>query len=157
MVKDYAHLFGRDARYREKAARISAMTRDICEVVDAEIDKLRPLLANRPPRRVAFHPPCTLQHGQKITGVTERVLAAAGFELSPVPDSHLCCGSAGTYSILQPELANQLKRNKLAALASGRPEMIVSSNIGCQSHLAAGAQVRVTHWIVALDERLGPG
>jgi len=89
--------------------------------------------------------------------VTERVLEAAGFELTPVPDSHLCCGSAGTYSILQPELANQLKRNKLAALASGMPEMILSSNIGCQSHLAAGAQVRVTHWIVALDERLGSG
>ena len=154
MVKDYAHLFERDSRYREKAARISAMTRDICEVVDAEIDKLLPLLANRPPRRVAFHPPCTLQHAQKITGVTERVLTAAGFELAPVPDSHLCCGSAGTYSILQPELAGQLKRNKLVALASGMPEMIVSSNIGCQSHLAAGAQVRVTHWIVALDERL---
>ena len=155
MVKDYAHLFERDSRYREKAARISAMTRDICEVVDAEIDKLLPLLANRPPRRVAFHPPCTLQHAQKITGVTERVLTAAGFELAPVPDSPLCCGSAGTYSILQPELAGQLKRNKLVALASGMPEMIVSSNIGCQSHLAAGAQVRVTHWIVALDERLG--
>ena len=154
MVKDYAHLFERDPRYREKAARISAMTRDICEVVDAEMDNLRPLLANRSPRRVAFHSPCTLQHAQKISGVTERVLAVAGFELSPVPDSHLCCGSAGTYSILQPELAGQLKRNKLAALQSGSPDMIVSSNVGCQSHLAAGAQVRVTHWIVALEERL---
>ena len=154
MVKDYAHLFARDPRYREKAVRISAMTRDICEVVDAEIDRLKPLLAAKPARCVAFHPPCTLQHAQKISGVTERVLAAAGFELTPVPDSHLCCGSAGTYSILQPELAGQLKKNKLAALASGMPEMIVSSNIGCQNHLAAGAQVRVTHWIVALDERL---
>ena len=154
MVKEYAHLLERDPRYRERAARISAMTCDICEVVDAGIDRLKPLLAAKPARRVAFHPPCTLQHGQKIRGVTERVLAAAGFELTPVPDSHLCCGSAGTYSILQPELAGQLKSNKLAALASGMPEMIVSSNIGCQSHLAAGAQVRVTHWIVALDERL---
>ncbi|OGA13929.1 MAG: glycolate oxidase iron-sulfur subunit [Betaproteobacteria bacterium RIFCSPLOWO2_12_FULL_63_13] len=154
MVRDYAHLFERDPRYREKAARISAMTRDICEVVDAQIDTLRPLVANTPARRVAFHPPCTLQHAQKIRGVTERVLAAAGFELTPVPDAHLCCGSAGTYSILQPELAGQLKRNKLAALGSGMPEMILSSNIGCQSHLADGAQVRVTHWIVALDERL---
>jgi glycolate oxidase iron-sulfur subunit len=155
MVKEYAHLLERDPRYRERAARISAMTCDICEVVDAGIDRLKPLLAAKPARRVAFHPPCTLQHGQKIRGVTERVLAAAGFELTPVPDSHLCCGSAGTYSILQPELAGQLKSNKLAALASGMPEMIVSSNIGCQSHLASGAQVRVTHWIVALDERLG--
>jgi glycolate oxidase iron-sulfur subunit len=155
MVKDYAHLFERDSRYRDKAARISAMTRDICEVVDAELEKMRPLVAEKSVRSVAFHPPCTLQHGQKISGVTERVLAAAGFKLTPVPDSHLCCGSAGTYSILQPELAGQLKKNKLAALASGMPEMIVSSNIGCQSHLAAGAQVRVTHWIVALDERMG--
>ncbi len=154
MVKDYAHLFERDPAYRDKAARVSAMTRDICEVVDAEIDRLQPLLAGKPVRRVAFHPPCTLQHGQQIRGVTERVLLAAGFELTPVPDAHLCCGSAGTYSILQPELSGQLKRNKLAALASGMPEMIVSSNIGCQSHLAAGALVPVTHWIVALEARL---
>ena len=154
MVKEYAHLLERDPRYRDKAARISAMTRDICEVVEAEIEGLKPLAGAKPPQRVAFHPPCTLQHGQKIRGVTERVLMAAGFELTPVPDAHLCCGSAGTYSILQPELAGQLKKNKLAALATGMPEMILSSNIGCQSHLASGAQVRVTHWIVALDERM---
>ena len=157
MVREYAHLFAGDARYRDKATRVSAMTRDICEVVDAEIENLRPLAAGKPARRVAFHPPCTLQHGQKIRGVTERVLLAAGFELTPVPDAHLCCGSAGTYSILQPEIAGQLKKNKLAALASGMPEMIVSSNIGCQSHLASGAQVPVTHWIVALEERLALG
>ena len=156
MVREYAHLFERDPAYRDKAARVSAMTRDICEVVDAEIDRLPPLIAGKPARRVAFHPPCTLQHGQQIRGVTERVLLAAGFELTPVPDAHLCCGSAGTYSILQPELSAQLKRNKLAALASGMPEMIVSSNIGCQSHLAAGALVPVTHWIVALEARLKP-
>jgi len=157
MVKDYAHLFGRDSRYRDKAAKISAMTRDICEVLDAEIDRLAPHVpATRAPR-VAFHPPCTLQHGQQIRGVTERVLAAVGFELVPVADAHLCCGSAGTYSILQPELAAQLKRNKLAALQSGMPEMIVSSNIGCQNHLAGGAQVPVKHWIVALEERLSEG
>ncbi len=153
-LKEYARLFRRDSRYREKAARIGAMTRDICEVVDAEIEALKPLVAGKPPRRVAFHPPCTLQHGQKITGVTERVLTAVGFELAPVPDSHLCCGSAGTYSILQPELSGQLKKAKLTALQSGMPEMIVSANIGCQSHLASGAQVPVRHWIVALDERL---
>ena len=155
MAKEYAHLFARDSRYREKAAKISAMTRDICEVLDAEIERLGPLLAPGPAPRIAFHPPCTLQHGQQIRGVTERVLAAAGFELVPVADAHLCCGSAGTYSILQPELSAQLKRNKLAALQSGMPEMIVSSNIGCQSHLAGGAQVPVKHWIVALEERLG--
>jgi len=103
---------------------------------------------------VAFHPPCTLQHGQKIKGVTERVLVAAGFDLAPVPDAHLCCGSAGTYSMLQPKLSQQLKRNKLAALASGMPEMIVSSNIACQSHLAGGTDIPVKHWIIALDERI---
>ena len=157
-VKEYARLFQRDPRYREKAARISAMTKDISEVLAAELDALVRLtsrssrLSSHP--RIAFHPPCTLQHAQKISGVTERVLAAAGFELAPVPDSHLCCGSAGTYSILQPELSGQLKNNKLAALHSGMPEAIVSSNVGCQSHLASGAQVPVTHWIVALEERL---
>jgi glycolate oxidase iron-sulfur subunit len=154
MVREYGHLFAREARYREKAERIFAITRDISEVIDAELEALRPLLAGQPRRRVAFHPPCSLQHGQKIRGVTERVLLAAGFELTPVPDAHLCCGSAGTYSILQPEIAEQLKKNKLAALASGLPEMIVSSNIGCQSHLAGGAQVPVTHWIVALEQRM---
>ena len=154
MAKEYAHLFEHDSRYREKAARISAMTRDICEVVDAETDRLKSIVPATPAPRVAFHPPCTLQHGQQIRGVTERVLAAAGFELVPVADAHLCCGSAGTYSILQPELSAQLKRNKLAALQTGMPEMIVSSNIGCQSHLAGGAQVPVKHWIVALEERL---
>ena len=133
------------------------MTRDICEVVDAEIERLTPLLSEAPAPRVAYHSPCTLQHAQKIRGVTERILKAAGFELTAVPDSHLCCGSAGTYSILQPDLAEQLKKNKLAALASGMPEIILSSNIGCQNHLAAGAQVRVTHWIVALDARMKDG
>ena len=154
MAKEYAHLLERDSRYRDKAARISAMTRDICEVLDAGIEALKPLVPAAAAPRIAFHPPCTLQHGQQIRGVTERVLAAAGFELVPVADAHLCCGSAGTYSILQPELSAQLKRNKLAALQSGMPEMIVSSNIGCQSHLASGAQVPVKHWIVALEERL---
>ena len=157
MVREFAHLFERDARYREKAARISAMTRDICEVIDAEIERLKPLLSDAPAPRVAYHPPCTLQHAQKIRGVTERILVSSGFELTAVPDSHLCCGSAGTYSILQPDLAAQLKNNKLVALSSGMPEIILSSNIGCQNHLAAGAQVRVTHWIVALDERMKDG
>src|SRR3990172_10268624 len=107
MVKDYAHLLERDPRYREKAARIGAMTRDICEVVDPEIHRLKLLLAAKPARRIAFHPPCTLQHAEKIRGVTARELAAAGFELSPVPDSHLCCGSAGADSILYPGLGGQ--------------------------------------------------
>jgi glycolate oxidase iron-sulfur subunit len=153
MVKEYAHLLERDPRYAEKAARVAAMTRDIAEVVEAELGRLEPFLPKTAPR-VAFHPPCTLQHGQKLRGVTERVLAKARFDLAPVPDAHLCCGSAGTYSLLQPQLSLDLRRNKLAALASGGPEMILTSNIGCQTHLAGGTGLPVRHWIVALEERL---
>ncbi|MGB7543544.1 MAG: heterodisulfide reductase-related iron-sulfur binding cluster, partial [Burkholderiales bacterium] len=154
-VKEYAHLFERDPAYGAKAAKISAMTRDLCEVLDAEFDRLEPLLKKKGVR-IAFHPPCTLQHGQQITGVTERLLLRAGFELTPVPDAHLCCGSAGTYSILQPELSGQLKQNKLSALASGGPGLIATANIGCQTHLAGGTALPVKHWIVALEERIAP-
>ena len=152
-VKEYAHLLAHDPRYADKAARVSALARDISEVIDAEADQLD-LLLKRTGARVAFHPPCTLQHGQVLSGVTERVLSRFGFELTPVPDAHLCCGSAGTYSLLQPDLSERLKRNKLAALASGGPAEIVTANIGCQTHLAAGTGLPVRHWIVALDERL---
>ena len=152
-VKEYAHLLERDPRYAAMAAKISAMTRDISEVIDAEYARLESLPAKKG-GRIAFHPPCTLQHGQNIKGVTERVLARAGFELTPVPDSHLCCGSAGTYSILQPELSEQLKGNKLSALASGEPEEILTANIGCLAHLQSGTALPVRHWIVALEERL---
>jgi len=148
-------LLARDPHYAEKAARISAMTRDIAEVLEAEFDRLEPLL-EKTGGRVAFHPPCSLQHGQNIKGLTERLLARAGFELTPVPDAHLCCGSAGTYSILQPELSRRLKRNKLAALASGDPRTVATSNIGCQIHLADASAVPVTHWVTLLEERLGP-
>jgi glycolate oxidase iron-sulfur subunit len=152
-VKEYAHLLERDPAYAAKAAKISAMTRDLCEVLDAEFDRLEPLLMKKG-ARVAFHPPCSLQHGQRITGVIERLMLRAGFELAPVPDAHLCCGSAGTYSILQPQLSEQLRQNKLSALASGGPELIVTANIGCQTHLAGGTALPVKHWIVALEERL---
>ncbi len=153
VVKEYAHLLRNDPAYAGKAEKISAMTRDISEVIDAEYARLESLSVKKG-GRIAFHPPCTLQHGQNIKGVTERVLARAGFELTPVPDSHLCCGSAGTYSILQPELSAQLKRNKLSALASGEPEEILTANIGCLAHLQSGTERPVRHWIVALEERL---
>src|SRR5882672_4392490 len=153
VVKEYGHLLRHDPAYAEKAARISAMTRDICEVIDAELERLEPLLRKQGVR-IAFHPPCTLQHGQALHGVTEGVLARAGFELTPVPDAHLCCGSSGTYSILEPDLSERLKTNKLAALASGEPELIVTANIGCQAHLQSGTGLQVKHWIVALEERL---
>src|SRR5206468_7603222 len=117
--------------------RVSAMTRDVCEVVGAELERLVPLLGKKG-GRIAFHPPCTLQHGQGLHGVTESLLARAGFEMTPVPDAHLCCGSAGTYSILEPELSERLRTSKLAALASGEPEQIATANIGCQAHLQSG-------------------
>ena len=102
--------------------------------------------------KIAFHAPCTLQHGQNIVGVIERLLGTAGFQLTPVADSHLCCGSAGTYSILQPELARQLRSNKLDALNSGAPHTIATANIGCLTHLQSGTDVPVRHWIELIDE-----
>jgi len=152
-VKEYGHLLRHDTRYAAKAARISALTRDTCEVIDAEFVRIEPLL-KKSGKRVAFHPPCTLQHGQNIKGVTERLLERAGFELTPVPDAHLCCGSAGTYSILQPDLSERLKRNKLSALASGGPELIATANIGCLSHLQSGTELPVRHWIALLEKLL---
>ena len=154
VVKEYAHLLRHDPAYAGKAEKISAMTRDVCEVIEAEFGRIEPILARKAGVRLAFHPPCTLQHGQNIKGVTERLLAMAGFELTPVPDAHLCCGSAGTYSLLQPELSDKLKRNKLSALGSGAPEEILTANIGCLAHLQSGTELPVRHWIVALEERL---
>jgi glycolate dehydrogenase iron-sulfur subunit len=152
-VREYGHLLRNDAAYAERAEKISAMTRDISEVMASEFDRIEPLLAEKG-GRIAFHAPCTLQHGQGIKGVAEGLLARAGFELTPVPDSHLCCGSAGTYSLLQPDLSRDLRRSKLSALASGGPEQILTANIGCQAHLAGGTQLPVRHWITALERRL---
>jgi glycolate oxidase iron-sulfur subunit len=155
-VREYGHYLRHDPAYAEKAARIGALTRDICEVVEVERARLSELLAGAtgPAPKLAFHPPCTLQHGQKIRGVTESLLRQAGFELTPVTDSHLCCGSAGTYSLLQPELSTRLRDNKLTVLQAGRPQGIASSNIGCIGHLAGGTALPVRHWIEWLDRRL---
>jgi glycolate oxidase iron-sulfur subunit len=158
-VKDYAHLLQEDAAYAARAARIAAMTRDIGEILAAEKSALAIRLSQCPPlaenqRRLAFHSPCTLQHGQQLRGVVESLLTAAGFELTPVADSHLCCGSAGTYSILQPELSGRLRDNKLTALNAGQPVTIASANIGCIAHLAGGSAVAVRHWVELIDERL---
>ena len=103
-------------------------------------------------QKVAFHAPCTLQHGQKIVGVAERYLREAGFELTMVADSHLCCGSAGTYSITQPELSQSLLKNKVEALETGRPDVIATANIGCHLHIETGAQTPVKHWIELIDD-----
>lgn len=147
VVKDYAALLADDPAYAEKARRISDLARDLSEVIsgsDLSALELRP-------RRIAFHPPCSLQHGQKLGGVVEAILTRLGFELTPVIDRHLCCGSAGTYSILQGRLAGQLRNDKLNKLQAGQPELIATANIGCQMHLASGTELPVVHWITLLD------
>ncbi len=153
-VREYGYHLARDPKYAAKARRISEMTRDLAEIVAGEVDRLVPLLAGRKLPKVAFHPPCTMQHWQQLGGVGEGLLARLGYGLTPVPDAHLCCGSAGTYSLTQPELASRLKQNKVTALQSGLPELILTANVGCQTHLASGASVPVKHWIVEVDDRL---
>jgi glycolate oxidase iron-sulfur subunit len=143
-VKEYGHLLANDPAYREKAARIAAMAKDLSEVV--------PPAAGAASGRIAFQSPCSLQHGQQIRGTVEALLARAGYELVPVADAHLCCGSAGTYSILQPELSAQLRTRKLAALEDGAPAAIATANIGCLTHLQGQARVPVRHWIELLDK-----
>lgn len=144
MVKDYGHLLRHDPDYAEKAATISDLTKDISEVLYAEdLSKLEP----NTNKRVAFQSPCSLQHGQQLSGGVEHILARLGYSLTTVPDAHLCCGSAGTYSILNPGISNQLKQNKLEALSSDEPDIIATANIGCLAHLQAEAAVPVVHWI----------
>ncbi|MDP6314536.1 MAG: heterodisulfide reductase-related iron-sulfur binding cluster, partial [Arenicellales bacterium] len=147
-VREYAELLADDEQYAEKARQISKLTRDIAEVIyDGEHGPLQAPAGIR----VAFHSPCTLQHGQGIRGKVEAVLRAAGAELVPVADSHLCCGAAGTYSLLQPALSEQLLGNKLGHLQQHKPQVIVSANIGCLVHLAGEATVPVRHWIELID------
>jgi len=162
-VRDYAHLLQDDERHALGAARIALATRDISEVVIAEKDALLELLKKSAPaarRRAVFHASCTLQHGQQIRGVVEELLTAAGFDLGSVSDAHLCCGSAGTYSVLQPEISTRLRDNKLSGLGVGgangsaAPEVIASANIGCITHLQSGTTLPVRHWIELLDEQL---
>ena len=155
MVKDYAHALKDDAGYAEKAARISALTRDISEVISAEMlerEELKAFEHIGRGMRVAYHSSCTLQHGQKLSGTVEAILLRCGYELTPVADGHLCCGAAGTYSLLQAVLSRQLLENKLAALHNGKPEVIASANVGCQMHLASASNVPVKHWIELLEK-----
>ena len=147
-VKQYGYLLRNDRAYAEKAARIAVLAKDPVELLEGLADRLRP--AADAPRRIAFQSPCTLQHGQQLNGRVEALLGRLGFELTPVADPHLCCGSAGTYSILQPQLSQALKTNKLQNLQAGAPELIASANIGCISHLADGARVPVRHWLELL-------
>ena len=157
MVKEYGHLLRNDAAYAEKAARVSEMTRDLAELLPEFVPMLKERSISAPRERVVFHPPCSLQHGQKIRGMVEAMLAGLGAEVVAFADSHLCCGSAGTYSLLQPDLSRQLRERKLDALMKARPDVILSANIGCIAHLGAAAQIPVRHWIELLDERLAAG
>ena len=145
-VKDYGRLLADDPKYAVLAARVGAMARDLAEVAMESPAAKQGLGSSGPGRKVAWHPPCTLQHGQRLTGIVERLLAEAGHELVPVKDAHLCCGSAGTYSVLQPELAQRLRQDKLANLMAGSPDVIATANVGCQMHLASAA-CPVVHWI----------
>jgi len=150
-IKDYGHLLADDPVYADKARQISEMTRDLVQVIAQE--PLEQVCAASE-RRIAVHCPCTLQHALKLGGAVETVLTRLGFNLTPVPDGHLCCGSAGTYSLTQPVLARQLRDQRLNALESGRPELIVTSNVGCQSHLASAGRTPVRHWIELVDQSL---
>ena len=153
-VKEYGHLLAHDSAYAEKAQRISALTRDLSEVMADFEAELALQLKGKISQRVAYHPPCTLQHGQQIRGKVEGVLRAVGVDVKLCADSHLCCGSAGTYSVLQPELATQLRDNKLANLAALDAQVIVSANIGCLTHLQSGTETPVSHWIELIDRAL---
>jgi len=153
-VKEYGHLLQHDPAYAEKARRISELTRDLSEILPDFGAELQRKLNGKIGKRVAYHPPCTLQHGQQIRGKVEGILRAVGVDVHLCEDSHLCCGSAGTYSVLQPELSYQLRDNKLANLHATEPEMIVSANVGCLTHLQSGTQMPVKHWIELLDHIL---
>jgi glycolate oxidase iron-sulfur subunit len=155
-VKDCGHALAHDPAYADKAARISALTCDLSELLPALVPLLQPKVRRRKVTQLAFHPPCSLQHGQQLRGDVERGLEALGFDVKlAARDSHLCCGSAGTYSVLQPELAHALRDRKLAQLEPLKPQAIVSANVGCIQHLQSGTALPVRHWIEVVDEALG--
>jgi len=147
-IKDYGFLLKDDPDYADRAARVSKLAKDISQVVLENITQLDQNTGQG--RKIAFHPPCTLQHGLKLSGTVETILSSVGFDLLAVNNSHLCCGSAGTYSIFQPNISRQLRTNKLEALQLHQPEIIATANIGCQQHLRTGADVDVVHWIELL-------
>ncbi len=154
MVKEYGHHLLHDPAYADRARRISALCQDISEYLPQFAAPLKTLLKNKPVDHLAYHPPCTLQHAQQVRGGAEALLRELGFEVKLPLESHLCCGSAGTYSVLQPELSKELRNRKLQHLAETAPQRIVSSNIGCIQHLQTGTTIPVQHWVELLDEAL---
>jgi glycolate oxidase iron-sulfur subunit len=158
-VKEYGHALAHDPAYADKARRIGELTKDLSEMLPDLLPALKSRLRGSRPRKLAFHPPCTLQHGQQLRGGVEAGLRELGFDVQVAAnESHLCCGSAGTYSVLQPGLAYQLRDRKLGHLAPLEAEAIVSANIGCIQHLQTGTATPVRHWVEVLDAALhGPG
>jgi len=148
MVKDYPNLFDKGTEYHSKALKVSESTKDIAEFL---VEKDLSILAHYQNKTVTFHAPCTLQHGQKQPVIVQKILQKLGYQVNPVHDSHLCCGSAGTYSIFQPKLSKQLRNNKLENLLKHKTELIVTANIGCLMHLQGGTKTPVKHWIELLS------
>lgn len=162
-VKEYGNMLKEDAAYAEKAEKISALCKDISEVIAAEdtdnlnLNSTDKTAGNKPGFAIAFHPPCTLQHGQQQMGTTETLLQKLGFDLVPVKEAHFCCGSAGTYSITQKSLSQQLLSKKIKALKKNNPATIATANIGCLLHLqSAAGDTPVVHWIQLLDRQASP-
>lgn len=156
-VKHYGDALGADPAYAEKASRVSSLTRDLSELLPGMVPVLKEKMDLPSIQRVTFHAPCTLQHGQRLRGDIEAQLTALGFTVKgALTESHLCCGSAGTYSVLQPEMASQLRDRKLKQLVASEPQCIISANVGCITHLQSGTKVPVRHWIEVVDEALRP-
>ncbi len=157
-VKEYGHILRNDAAYADKAKRISELTKDLSELLPDLLPALRQRIQPQTAQAqglMAFHPPCTLQHGQQLKGGVETHLNELGFTLKVAnTEAHLCCGSAGTYSVLQPVIATQLRDRKLGNLNEMQPQAILSANIGCITHLQSGTQVPVRHWVEMLDAAL---
>ena len=158
MVKDYGHVLQHDAAYAEKAKRISALTKDLSELLPDLVPTLKPKLNSASLQQAglqAFHPPCTLQHGQQLKGGVEKHLSDLGFEVKvSASEAHLCCGSAGTYSVLNPDISYTLRDRKLGHLDALQPTAILSANVGCITHLQSGTDVPVKHWVEVLDAAL---
>jgi glycolate oxidase iron-sulfur subunit len=156
-IKEYGHALSGDAQYADRAARISALARDLSELLPQLVPALHGRLRTGALPRLALHPPCTLQHGQGLKGGIESHLRTLGFDIGVAgSESHLCCGSAGTYSLMQPQIARQLRDRKLENLAKLEPQCIVSANMGCIQHLQSGTATPVKHWVEVVDEALLP-
>jgi len=156
MIKDYGYILRNDADYKDKAHQVSMMAKDIAEIIVAEENEILRKGVKENSRRIAFQNPCSLQHGQKIKDETEVLFKKLGYQIENIEDANQCCGSAGTYSLLQTELSEKLRRKKIIALEAVKPDEIMTANIGCQLHLQQATEIPVKHWIEILEEDLQP-